>query len=124
VGTDGPLPSHHPRRRFQRRLAYKVLVVDDEPQIRLLSRKTLEPADYDVILAADAGEAMRMLGICKPDAVLLDLGLPDRDGLDLVPLIKARTDVALIIVSAREATAEKVAAPDLGADAQLADNRS
>jgi two-component system KDP operon response regulator KdpE len=97
-------------------LAYKILVVDDEPQIRRLLRNTLERADYDVVLAADAREAMRMLGIDKPDAVLLDLGLPDRDGLELIPLIKARSDAALIIVSAREATAEKVAALDLGAD--------
>jgi two-component system KDP operon response regulator KdpE len=97
-------------------LAYKVLVVDDEPQIRRLLRNTLERADYVVTLAADAREAMRMLGIDKPDAVLLDLGLPDRDGLELVPLIKAQSDATLLIVSAREATAEKVAALDLGAD--------
>jgi two-component system KDP operon response regulator KdpE len=97
-------------------LAYKILVVDDEPQIRRLLRNTLERADYAVTLAADAREAMRMLGIDKPDAILLDLGLPDRDGLELIPLIKARSDAALLIVSAREATAEKVAALDLGAD--------
>ena len=97
-------------------LAYKILVVDDEPQIRRLLRNTLERADYAVTLAADAREAMRMLAFDKPDAVLLDLGLPDRDGLELVPLIKAQSDAALIIVSAREATAEKVAALDLGAD--------
>ena len=97
-------------------LAYRILVVDDEPQIRRLLRNTLERADYDVTLAADAREAMRMLGIDKPDAVLLDLGLPDRDGLELIPLIKAGSDATLIVVSAREATAEKVAALDLGAD--------
>jgi two-component system KDP operon response regulator KdpE len=97
-------------------IAHKILVVDDEPQIRRLLRNTLERADYSVTLAADAREAMRMLAIDKPDAILLDLGLPDRDGLELVPLIKAQSDAALIIVSAREATAEKVAALDLGAD--------
>ena len=97
-------------------LAHKVLVVDDEPPIRRLLRNTLERADYDVALAADAREAMRMLSMLKPDAVLLDLGLPDRDGLELVPLIRAQSDAALLIVSAREATAEKVAALDLGAD--------
>ena len=97
-------------------LAYKILVVDDEPQIRRLLRNTLERAGYAVTLAVDAREAMRMLGIDKPDAILLDLGLPDRDGLELIPLIKARSDAALLVVSAREAIAEKVAALDLGAD--------
>jgi two-component system KDP operon response regulator KdpE len=97
-------------------LAYKVLVVDDEPQIRRLLRNTLEQADYNVSQAADAREAMRLLASEKPDAVLLDLGLPDRDGLELVPLIRAQSDAILLIVSAREATSEKVQALDLGAD--------
>ena len=96
--------------------AHKILVVDDEPQIRRLLRNTLERADYDVILAADAREAIRMVSILRPDAVLLDLGLPDRDGLELVSAIRAQTDAPLLVVSAREATAEKVAALDLGAD--------
>jgi two-component system KDP operon response regulator KdpE len=97
-------------------LAHKVLIVDDEPQIRRLLRNMLERAGYDVVQAADAREAMRGLGIDKPDAILLDLGLPDRDGLELVPLIKAQSAAVILIVSAREATAEKVAALDLGAD--------
>ena len=96
--------------------AYKVLIVDDEPQIRRLLRNTLLRADYAVAQAASGREAMRVLGIEKPDAILLDLGLPDRDGLELVPLIKAQSDATLLIVSAREATAEKVTALDLGAD--------
>jgi two-component system KDP operon response regulator KdpE len=97
-------------------LAHKVLIVDDEPQIRRLLRNVLERVGYDVTQAADAREAMRVLGIDKPDAILLDLGLPDRDGLELVPLIKAQSAAIILIVSAREATAEKVAALDLGAD--------
>ncbi len=97
-------------------LAYKVLVVDDEPQIRRLLRKILEREDYNVSLAKDAREALRMLAVEKPDAVLLDLGLPDRDGLELVPLIRAQSDATLLIVSAREAISEKVAALDEGAD--------
>jgi two-component system KDP operon response regulator KdpE len=97
-------------------LSYKVLIVDDEPQIRRLLRNTLVRADYEVSQAATAREAMSLLAIEKPDAVLLDLGLPDRDGLELVPLIRAQSDATLLIVSAREATAEKVAALDLGAD--------
>ncbi len=97
-------------------LAHKVLIVDDEPQIRRLLRNMLERAGYEVAQAADAREAMRVLGIDKPDAILLDLGLPDRDGLELIPLIKAQSAAVILIVSAREATAEKVAALDLGAD--------
>jgi two-component system KDP operon response regulator KdpE len=97
-------------------LAYKVLAVDDEPQIRRLLRNTLVGADFNVSQASTGREAMRLLGIEKPDAILLDLGLPDRDGLELMPLIRAQTDAIILVVSAREATAEKVAALDLGAD--------
>jgi len=97
-------------------LSYKILVVDDERHIRRLLRTTLTRANYQVVEAGNAREAMRVLGIDKPDAVLLDLGLPDRDGLELVPLIKAQSDATLLIVSAREATVEKVTALDLGAD--------
>ena len=65
--------------------------------------------------AANARTALAELGRESPDLVLLDLGLPDRDGLELIPAIKA-AGAALLVVSAREATAEKVAALDLGAD--------
>jgi two-component system, OmpR family, KDP operon response regulator KdpE len=92
-----------------------VLVIEDDPAIRRLLRAALTRADYQVVEAADARAALAALAIDKPDAVLLDLGLPDRDGLELVPQIKA-TGTALIIVSAREATEQKVAALDLGAD--------
>ena len=93
----------------------KVLVTDDEAAIRRLLRGALERGGYAVVEAADARATLAALDIDKPDAVLLDLGLPDRDGIELVPLIKARK-VALLVVSAREATAEKIAALDLGAD--------
>ena len=96
-------------------LRTKILVVDDEPAIRRLLRGSLIRADHDVVEAADARAAVSALGIDKPDLVLLDLGLPDRDGMELVPLIKA-TGAALVVVSARDATDEKVAALDLGAD--------
>lgn len=92
-----------------------ILVVDDEAAIRRLLRVTLERAGYAVIEAPDARSALAALDIDKPAAVMLDLGLPDRDGLELVPLIKAR-DAALLVVSARTDTVDKVAALDLGAD--------
>ena len=94
----------------------KVLVVDDEPHIRRLLRTTLERNNYDVLEAAGAREAMDRLTNSQPDVVLLDLGLPDRDGLELVPLIRKRSKATLLVVSARDATDQKVAALDLGAD--------
>lgn len=98
---------------------HKVLIVDDEPHIRRLIQAALTRADYAVAEAADARETLDQLRRERPDVVLLDLGLPDRDGLELVPLIKRQSDATLIIVSAREATEEKVAALDLGADDYL-----
>lgn len=92
-----------------------VLVVDDEPAIRRLLHASLDRARYRVIEAGTAREAIAALQIDKPDLVLLDLGLPDRDGLELIPLIKS-AGVATIVVSARDATGQKVAALDLGAD--------
>ncbi len=97
----------------------KVLVVDDEPQIRRLILAALGRADYLAIEAQNAREAMAMLRDQQPEVVLLDLGLPDRDGLELVPLIKQNPGVTVIVVSARDATDEKVAALDLGADDYL-----
>jgi len=92
-----------------------VLVVEDDAAIRKLLQVALTRSGYQVIEAADGRAALASLAIDKPDAVLLDLGLPDRDGLELIPLIKA-AGTALIVVSAREDTDQKVAALDLGAD--------
>lgn len=92
-----------------------VLVVDDEPAIRRLLHASLDRARYRVIEAGSAREAIAALQIDKPELVLLDLGLPDRDGLELIPLIKS-AGAATIVVSARDATEQKVAALDLGAD--------
>lgn len=98
---------------------HKVLIVDDEPHIRRLIQTALGRADYATVEAGNARETMERLREERLDLVLLDLGLPDRDGLELVPLIKKETDATLIIVSARDATDEKVAALDLGADDYL-----
>lgn len=93
-----------------------MLVVDDELYIRRLLRNTLERAGYAVVEAVDGASALRAAAADKPTAVLLDLGLPDRDGLELVQLLKRHGDPIVLVVSAREATEEKVAALDLGAD--------
>jgi two-component system KDP operon response regulator KdpE len=92
-----------------------LLVVDDEPAIRRLLHTALARDGYRVIEAQDARETLASLHIDHPDAVLLDLGLPDRDGLELVPLLKSG-GATVIVVSARDATVQKVTALDLGAD--------
>lgn len=97
----------------------KLLVIEDDPAIRRLLRVTLERAGHAVAEAGTAREALSLLPIEKPQVVLLDLGLPDRDGLELVQLLKRGGEATLIVVSAREATSEKVAALDLGADDYL-----
>ena len=101
------------------KVRHKILVVDDELHIRRLIHAALARADYAIVEAENAREAMERLCEERPDIVLLDLGLPDRDGLELVPLIKQQSDTTLIVVSARDATEEKVAALDLGADDYL-----
>lgn len=94
---------------------HKILIVDDESAIRRLLRVALERADYHVVEVGTGRELVSALSIDRPDAVLLDLGLPDRDGLELIPLT-VKAGAALLVISAREATKEKVAALDLGAD--------
>ena len=94
----------------------KILVVDDEIAIRRLLRNTLERAGYGVVEAGDGREAIACAAAEHPSAILLDLGLPDRDGLSLIPLLRQDGDTVVLIVSARDATDEKVAALDLGAD--------
>lgn len=90
----------------------RILIVDDELHIRRLLRASLERAGYAIAEAVTARELLSVLPIEQPDLVLLDLGLPDRDGLELLPLLGA---VPVIVVSARESVEEKVAALDLGA---------
>lgn len=100
-------------------IRHTVLIIDDEPPIRRLIQAALSRAGYATVEAGNAREALEKLHSARPDVSLLDLGLPDRDGLELVPLFKQHGDSTLIIVSAREATEEKVAALDLGADDYL-----
>ena len=92
-----------------------ILVVDDDLAIRRLLRNTLERASYRVIDAETGGDALKAAEAEDPDVVLLDLGLPDRDGLELIPLLHKHCHASVLVVSARDATEEKVAALDLGA---------
>lgn len=93
----------------------QILIVDDEPAIRRLVSAALGRAGYDVEEAASAAEALTLARRPGCELVLLDLGLPDRDGLELIPLLKAM-DRDVIVLTARDATSEKVTALDLGAE--------
>ena len=93
----------------------RIVIVDDEPAIRRLVRGALERGGEAAYEAATAAEALTLARRTGVELVLLDLGLPDRDGMELVPLLKAR-DRAVIVLTARDDTAEKVTALDLGAD--------
>ncbi|MET0360502.1 MAG: response regulator [Sphingobium sp.] len=98
---------------------HTILIVDDETHIRRLVHTALTRAGYATIEAEDAKTALDLLRSERPAVSLLDLGLPDRDGLELVPMFKQQSDTSLIIVSARDQTEEKVTALDLGADDYL-----
>jgi two-component system, OmpR family, KDP operon response regulator KdpE len=93
-----------------------VLVVDDEPPIRRFLRTTLGAAGYRVVEADAAGAGLRLLTSEKPDLVILDLGLPDRSGLELIPEIRKTSKVPILVLSARHDERSKVEALDLGAD--------
>lgn len=100
-------------------LPTKLLIIEDDVHIRRLLRAAIQRAGHVAVEAATAREGLSLLDIEKPDVVLLDLGLPDRDGIELIQPIKARSTATLLVVSAREDVAEKVAALDLGADDYL-----
>jgi two-component system KDP operon response regulator KdpE len=84
--------------------------------IRRLLQAALSRTPYQVVEAANAQEALEQLAATRPDVVLLDLGLPDRDGLELIPLIRKNSTAVVLVISARDKPDQKVAALDLGAD--------
>jgi two-component system, OmpR family, KDP operon response regulator KdpE len=94
----------------------RILVVDDEPQIRKFLRISLSAHGYEVIEAARGEEALAKCATGSPDLVILDLGLPDVDGQEVIARIREWSKVPIIVLSVRAAEAEKVAALDLGAD--------
>lgn len=94
----------------------RVLVVDDEPQIHRFLKPALEAAGYEAERAEDAQNALRLAATRNPALILLDLGLPDMDGQDVIPRLRAFCAAPIIVVSAREHENEKVAALDAGAD--------
>lgn len=94
----------------------RILIVDDEPQILRFLRPSLGAAGYDVVEAANGAEALKRAAADAPDLVILDLGLPDRDGKDVIRSIREWSKVPIVVLSARDRETEKIAALDLGAD--------
>lgn len=96
-----------------------VLVVDDEPQMRRFVRLALSSRGYRTIEAATGNEGLRQATAYTPDVVLLDLGLPDMDGIEIVKLLREWSAMPIIVISARGQEDAKVAALDAGADDYL-----
>ncbi len=96
--------------------AVKVLVVDDEPQIVRALRINLSVRGYEVITAGTGGAALRAAADKHPDVVILDLGLPDIDGIEVLAGLRGWTSAPVIVLSARTDSADKVEALDAGAD--------
>jgi two-component system KDP operon response regulator KdpE len=94
----------------------KVVVVDDEPQIRRALRTSLEAHGYEVAAVGTGEEGVLAAAEQRPDLVLLDLGLPDIDGTEVIRRVRPFSDVPIIVLSVREGQADKVAALDAGAD--------
>jgi two-component system KDP operon response regulator KdpE len=94
----------------------RVLVVEDDPQLVRALVINLQARQYGVDAAPDGATALRLAAARQPDVVMLDLGLPDMDGVDVIKALRGWTRVPILVLSARQASDEKVAALDAGAD--------
>ena len=95
---------------------YKVLIVDDEPPIRRMLTITLEAHDYKVYLAEDAKSAMLEASMYNPDVILLDLGLPDKSGLQVLKQLREWSKTPIIVLTVMDDEQTKITALDEGAD--------
>ncbi|MBH2019638.1 two-component system response regulator KdpE [Polaromonas sp.] len=96
-----------------------VVIIEDEPQIRRFVRGALEAEGWQVFEADTARQGLTEAGTRKPDLLVLDLGLPDGDGLELIRDVRGWSGVPIIVLSARSGEADKIAALDAGADDYL-----
>jgi two-component system KDP operon response regulator KdpE len=96
-----------------------ILLIEDEPQMRRFLRITLESHGYRFVEAGTAQEGLMQASMRNPDVVLLDLGLPDLDGLEVTERLREWTQTPIIVISAREQEQDKVKALDAGADDYL-----
>lgn len=94
----------------------KILVVDDEPQIQRFLKPSLIASGYAPLSATTGAEALKAFAVSKPDAIILDLGLPDVDGKAVIEAVRQSSQVPIIVLSARDREGEKIEALDLGAD--------
>lgn len=94
----------------------KILIVDDEPQIRRFLRAGLPPHGYDCVEAGTSVEALKLFAKERPDAIILDLGLPDQDGFTIIQNIRSTALTPIVVLSARSDVEGKVKALELGAD--------
>lgn len=97
----------------------RILVVDDEPQIHRFLKPALTAAGYEPLAAMTAAEAERLVATSAPDLMILDLGLPDKDGKNVIRSLRAWSKLPVVVLSARDQEIEKIEALDLGADDYL-----
>jgi two-component system KDP operon response regulator KdpE len=97
----------------------KILIVDDERAIRRFLRASLNARGYSVLEAANGVEAMQVLTVEHPDLLILDVGLPDKDGIEITRQIREWSEIPVIILSVRDQERDKIAALDAGADDYL-----
>lgn len=97
----------------------QILVVEDDAPVRNLMTTTLKAHDYKHIIAENGEEAIRQASTCNPDIVLLDLGLPDMDGVEVIKKIRTWSNMPIIVISARSEDSDKIEALDNGADDYL-----
>lgn len=95
---------------------YKILIIEDEKNIRSFIETVLETKEYQVLTAATCQQGMMMFSSHMPDLVILDLGLPDQDGLEFIKKVRKSSLTPIIVLSARTTEADKVTALDLGAN--------
>ncbi|HEX7949361.1 MAG TPA: response regulator transcription factor [Candidatus Limnocylindrales bacterium] len=93
-----------------------VLVVDDEPKIVQLARDYLEHAGFAVVTTGDGANALQLARTRKPDLIVLDLGLPSVDGLDVTKTLRAESSVPIVILTARDDEIDRIVGLELGAD--------
>lgn len=97
----------------------RALVVDDEPAVRRFLRTSLEPRGYHVSEASNGSEAIEKVASSRPDVILLDMGLPDLDGVEVTRILREWCSIPILVLSVRDSESDKVAALDAGADDYL-----